>query len=64
MLTVDNSHMVMVRELMVDGDEGGEDGGEDGLQIPPPGKKSLINLSPKMKIMMAAALCFAEAPPF
>jgi hypothetical protein len=32
--------MVMVRELMVDGDEAGEDGGEDGLRIPPPEEKS------------------------
>ena len=37
--------MVMVRELMVDGDEGGEDGGEDGLRIPPPGEKSWISVS-------------------
>ena len=54
--------MVMVRELMVDGDEGGEDGGEDGLRIPPPVEKSWINLSPKTKIAVAAVLCFAEAP--
>ena len=46
---------------MVDGDEGGEDGGEDDLRIPPPGEKSCINLSPKMKIVVAAALCFTEA---
>ena len=55
--------MVMVRELMVDGDEGGEDGGEDGLRISPPGEKSWINLSPKSKIVVAAAVCFAKAPP-
>ena len=53
--------MVMVMELMVDGDEGGEYGGEDGLRIPPPGEKSWINLSPKTKIVVAATLCFAEA---
>ena len=47
---------------MVDGDEGGEDGGEDSLRIPPPGEKFWTNLSPKTKIMVAAALCFAEAP--
>ena len=47
---------------MVDGDEGGEDGGEDGLWIPPPGEKSWINLTPKMKIVVAAALCFANPP--
>ena len=46
---VDYSHMVMVRELMVDGDEGGEDGGEDGLRIPPPEEKFWINLSPKQR---------------
>ena len=57
------SHMVMVEELMIDGDEGGEDGGEDGLQIPPPGEKSWINLSSKTKIVVVAALCFAKAPP-
>ena len=57
------SHMVMVEELMVDGDEGGEDGGEDGLRIPPPGEKSRINLSPKTKIVVVAALCFANRPP-
>ena len=41
------SHMVMVMELMVDGDDGGGDGGEDGLRIPPPEEKSWIDLSPK-----------------
>ena len=40
MPTADYSLMVMERELMVDGDEGGEDGGEDGLRIPPPKEKS------------------------
>ena len=50
--------MVMVRELMVDGDEGGD----DGLRIPPPGEKSWINLSPKMKIVGVVALCFANSP--
>ena len=55
--------MVMVKELMVDGDEGGEDGGEDGLRIPPPGEEFWINLSPKTKIVVVAALCFAKAPP-
>ena len=49
---------------MVDGDEGGEDGGEDGLRIPPPGEESWINLSPKTKIVVVAALCFAKTPPF
>lgn len=63
MPTADYSHMVMVRELMVDGDEGGEDGGEDGLRIPPPGEKSWINLSPKTKIVVVAALCFANSSP-
>ena len=62
MPTGDYSHMVMVRELMVDGDGGGEDGGEDGLRISPPGEKSWINLSPKTKIVVVAALCFAKAP--
>ena len=63
MPTENYSHMVMVRELMVDGDEGGDDGGEDGLRIPPPEKKSWIDLSPETKIVMVAAVCFAKAPP-
>jgi len=37
--------MVMVKELIVDEDEGGE----DGLLIPPPEEKSWINLSPKRR---------------
>ena len=40
MPTADYSHMVMVKELMVDGDEGDEDGGEDGFWIPPPREES------------------------
>ena len=59
MPTADYSHMAMERELMVDGDEGGEDGGEDDLRIPPPEEKSWINLSPKTKIVVVAALCFS-----
>ena len=54
--------MVMVMELMVDGDESGEDGGEDGLRIPPPEEKSWIDLSPETKIVVVAAVCFAKAP--
>ena len=57
------SHMVMVMELMVDGDDDGGDGGEDGLRIPPPEEKSWIDLSPEMNIVMMAAVCFAKAPP-
>ena len=49
MPTADYSHMVMVKGLMVDGDEGGDEGGEDGLRIPPPEEKSWINLSPKRR---------------
>ena len=45
MPTANYSHMVMVMELMVDGDDGGGDGGEDGLRIPPPEEKSWIDLS-------------------
>ena len=59
MLTANYSHMVMERELMVDGDDGGGDGGED-----PPEEKSWIDLSPETKIVMVAAVCFAKAPPF
>ena len=54
--------MVMERELMVDGDEDGDDGGEDGLRIPLPEEKSWINLSPEMKIVVVAAVCFVKAP--
>ena len=50
--------MVMVRGLMVDGDEGSE----DGLRIPHPGEKSWINLTLKTKIMVAAALYFVNRP--
>ena len=60
MPTSNYSHMVM--ELMVDGDDGGGDGGEDGLRIPPPEEKSWIDLSPEMKIVMVAAVCFVKAP--
>ena len=55
--------MVMVMELMVDGDDDDGDGGEDGLRIPPPEEKSWIDLSSETKIMMVAAVCFAKAPP-
>ena len=54
--------MVMMMELMVDGDEGGEDGSEDGLRIPPPEEKSWIDLSSETKIVMVAAVCFVKAP--
>ena len=57
------SHMVMVVELMVDGDDGGGDGGEDGLRIPPPEEKSWIDLYPETKIVMVVAVCFVKAPP-
>ena len=63
MPTANYSHLVMGKELMVDGDGDGEDGGEDGLRIPPPGEKSWINLSPKTKIVVVAVVCFAKAPP-
>ena len=54
--------MVMVMELMVDGDDGGGDGGEDSLRIPPPEEKSWIDLSPETKSMMVAVVCFVKAP--
>ena len=62
MPTANYSHMVMERELMVDGDEGGDDGGEDGLRIPPPEKKSWIDLSSETMIVMVAEVYFAKAP--
>ena len=62
MPTANYSRMVMVMELMVDGDEGGEDGGEDGLRTPPSEEKSWIDLSPEMMIVMMAVVCFAKAP--
>ena len=52
-----------VMELMVDGDDGGDDDGDEAPRIPPPGVKSRINLTPKSKIVVAAALCFANSAP-
>jgi hypothetical protein len=54
----DYSHVMMEMKTMVDGD----DGGEDGLQSPPPGEKSWIDLILESLIVALAALCFANSP--
>jgi hypothetical protein len=61
MPTEDYSHMMVEMKLMVDGDEGAEDGGEAGLQSPPPWEKSWIDLTPNLKIVALAALCFVNS---
>ena len=38
--------------------DGGDD--EEALKIPLSGVESRINLTPKMKIMVSAVLCFAK----
>ena len=48
---------------MVDGDGVDDDGDEDGEEIPLPGVESRTNLTPKMKIVVAAVLCIADEPP-
>ena len=60
MPTENYSHMVMENKHMVDGDGVGDDGGEDGVEIPLSGVESRINLIPKMKIVVGAALWFAK----
>ena len=45
---------------MVDGDGVDDDGDEDGDEIPLSGVESRINLTPKTKIMVAAALRIAK----
>jgi hypothetical protein len=55
----DYSHMMVDMKLMVDGDEGGE----GGLQSPPSGEKSWIDLTSESKIVALAALCFANSLP-
>jgi hypothetical protein len=55
------SHIVMENKHMVGGDGVGDDGGEQTLKIPLSGVESRINLTPTMKIVVAAALCFAKS---
>ena len=52
--------MVMESESMVFGDDVGGGDDEEALEIPLSGVESRINLTPKMKIMVLAALCFAK----
>ena len=48
--------MVMGNKNMVDRDGVDDDGGEDPLEIPLSGVESRINLAPKTKIVVVAAL--------
>ena len=60
MPTGNYSHMVMGNKHMVGGDGVGDDGSEDPLDIPLFGVESRINLAPKTKIVVVAALRFAK----
>ena len=60
MPTGNYSHMDGEMEHMVDGDGGDDDGGDEAPRILPPGEKSQINLTPKSKIVVVAALCFVN----
>ena len=60
MPTGNYSLMLMDIKYMVGGDGVGDDGGEDPLKIPLSGMESRINLAPKTKIGMVAALHFAK----
>ena len=60
MPTEDYSHMVMGNKNMIGGYGVRDDYGEDPLEIPLSGVESRINLAPKMKIGMVAALRFAK----
>ncbi len=58
--TENYSLMVMESEsMMVDDDVGGSDD-EEALEIPLSGVESRINLTPEMKIVVSAALCFTK----
>jgi hypothetical protein len=61
MPTENYSHMVMENKHMVDGDVVGNDGGEEALKIPFSGVENRINLTPKTKIVVVAALHFAKS---
>ena len=61
--TENYSLMVMESEHLVDGDGVDDDGGEDGVEIPLSGVESTTNLTPEMKIVVVAALCFANGSP-
>jgi hypothetical protein len=52
--------MVMESEPMVVGDDVGGGDDEEALEIPLSGVESRINLTPEMKIMVSAALCFVK----
>jgi hypothetical protein len=52
--------MVMENKHMVDGDGVDDDGDEEPLKIPFFGMENKINQTPKMKIMMVAALRFTK----
>jgi hypothetical protein len=52
--------MVMETESMMVGDDGGGGDDEEALEIPRSGLESRINLTPEMKIVVLAALCFVK----
>ena len=52
--------MVMESEPMVVGDGVGDGDDKEALEIPLSGVESRINLTPKTKIAVSAALCFAK----
>jgi hypothetical protein len=51
--------MVMESESMMVGDDGGGGDDEEALEIPLSEVESRINLTPKVKIVDMAMLCFA-----
>ena len=59
----DYSHMVMGNKNMVGGDGVDDDDGEDPLEILLSSVESRINLAPKTKIVVVAALRFANRSP-
>ena len=52
--------MVMESESMVVGDDVGGGDDEEALKVPLSGVESRINLTPEMKIMVSAVLCFTK----
>jgi hypothetical protein len=52
--------MIMESEPMVVADDVGGGDDEESLEIPLSGVVSRINLTPKMKIVVSAALCYSK----
>jgi hypothetical protein len=60
-MTIENYPlMVMESEHTVDGDSVDDDGDENVVEIPLSGMESRTNLTPETKIMVVAALYFAN----